>query len=255
MKIRELYGIIDSFCPKTLSCSWDNDGIMVSPSLDAEVKRVLLSLDATYEAVSYAADYGYDTLITHHPMLFRGAKSVSETNLSGRRIIRALSSDVTVMSFHTRLDACEGGVNDELMKRLGFVTTGAFGDEESPMLARFADIPPMTARELACLVRDKLGCTAVRLNGKADAVVRKIGVCGGDGKDFIYPAMSAGCDAFITGDAGYNMAGDAQEEGIVTIEAGHYHTEAPVLSVLERLVRESCGAEIGYFDSCTYSVI
>lgn len=134
MKIRELYGIIDSFCPKNLSCSWDNDGIMVSPSLDAEVKRVLLSLDATYEAVSYAADYGYDTLITHHPMLFRGAKSVSETNLSGRRIIRALSSDVTVMSFHTRLDACEGGVNDELMKRLGFVTTGAFGDEESPRL-------------------------------------------------------------------------------------------------------------------------
>lgn len=77
MKTRELYNIIDAFCPKTLSCSWDNDGIMVSPSLDAEVKRVLLSLDATYEAVSYAADYGYDTLITHHPMLFRGAKSVN----------------------------------------------------------------------------------------------------------------------------------------------------------------------------------
>lgn len=78
MKTRELYNIIDAFCPKTLSCSWDNDGIMVSPSLDAEVKRVLLSLDATYEAVSYAADNGYDTLITHHPMLFRGAKSVNE---------------------------------------------------------------------------------------------------------------------------------------------------------------------------------
>ena len=74
MKTRELYGIIDAFCPKTLSCSWDNDGIMVSPSLDAEVKRVLLSLDATYEAVSYAADYGYDTLITHNPMRQRCEK-------------------------------------------------------------------------------------------------------------------------------------------------------------------------------------
>ena len=95
----------------------------------------------------------------------------------------------------------------------------------------------------------------MRLNGKSDAVVRKIGVCGGDGKDFIYAALSAGCDAFITGDAGYNMAGDAQEEGIVTIEPAHYHTEAPVLSVVERLVRESCGAEVGFFNSCTYSVI
>lgn len=255
MTVSELYKKIDAFCPRELSCSWDNDGIMTSPDLSAPVRRVLISLDATFEAVNFAAEHGFDTLLTHHPMLFRGAKNVTPDTLSGRRIIRALSSGVTVMSFHTRLDACDGGVNDALLGRLGLTRAGKFGDSESPELGRIAQIEPVTAAELAILVKNRLGCDAVRLNGKADKKVTRVGVCGGDGKDFVYPALSCGCDAFITGDAGYNMTGDAQEEGIVTIEAGHYHTEAPVLSVLERLVREADGeAECRFYDSCTYKI-
>lgn len=252
----ELYKKIDAFCPRELSCSWDNDGIMASPELSGQVKRVLLSLDATFEAVNYAAKNGFDILLTHHPMLFRGAKNVTPDTLSGRRIIRAISSGVTVMSFHTRLDACDGGVNDALLNKLGFVCAEKFGDSESPELGRIAKIEPMTAGELAAIVKEKLGCDSVRLNGKSERTVTRVGVCGGDGKDFIYPALSCGCDAFITGDAGYNMAGDAQEEGIVTIEAGHYHTEAPVLDVLHRLVRDAAGDEVecGFYDSCTYQI-
>ncbi len=255
MTVRELYNVIDSFCPKSLSCSWDNDGIMVSGDLDREVYKVLLTLDATIDALEYACDNGYDVIITHHPMLFRGMKSVNETSVSGRRVLRAILSGITVLSFHTRLDACEGGVNDVLMSRLGFEVNGYFGDEESPRLGRTAEISPMTAEQLALHVKERLGCDAVRLNGKTDKVVSTVGVCGGDGKDFIYPALAAGCDAIITGDAGYNMAADAQEDGIITVEAGHYHTEAPVLTALEKLVRENSDARIGYFDSCTYKII
>ncbi|MGN1408867.1 MAG: Nif3-like dinuclear metal center hexameric protein [Eubacteriales bacterium] len=257
MTATELYKKIDAFCPKELSCSWDNDGIMASCDLSAQVRRVLISLDATFEAVDFAAKNGFDTLVTHHPMLFRGAKNVTPETLAGRRIIRALSSGVTVMSFHTRLDACDGGVNDALLNKLGFVCAEKFGDSESRDLGRIAQIEPMTAGKLALLVKIRLGCDSVRLNGRPDRIVTRVGVCGGDGKDFIYPALSSGCDAFITGDAGYNMAGDAQEEGIITIEAGHYHTEVPVLEVLERLVKEAAGDEVecSFFDSCTYSVI
>lgn len=255
MTEKELYSVIDSFCPRGLSCSWDNDGIMVSGNLDKEVNKVLLTLDATSDALEYACENGYDTVLTHHPMLFRGMKNVTEASLSGRRVLRALSSGITVMSFHTRLDACTGGVNDALASRLGFNAVDYFGDDESPKLGRIVEIPSVTAEELACHVKKMLGCDAVRLNGKPSTVVSRIGICGGDGKDFIYPALAAGCNAFITGDAGYNMAADASEDGIITIEAGHYHTEAPVLSVLEKLVRENCGADVGYFDSCTYKVL
>ena len=57
------------------------------------------------------------------------------------------------------------------------------------------------------------------------------------------------------GDGGYNMAGDASEEGIVTIECGHYHSEAVVLEPLALAVREVSGAETVIHNSCTYTVL
>ncbi|MBQ8187254.1 MAG: Nif3-like dinuclear metal center hexameric protein [Clostridia bacterium] len=255
MTVNELHKALSEKYPKTLSCAWDNDGIMVSADTDAEVKRVLAALDATHETVKYAAANGFDTVVTHHPMLFKGAKSVTMANTSGRRILDAAKSGVSVLSFHTRLDAGEGGVNDCLCRACGMEPTEFFGDDEAPALGRIAVCEPMTARALAQLVKEKLGCDAVRLNGNPDRTVTRIGFCGGDGKDFIYPALSAGCDAFVTGDGGYNMAGDASEEGIVTIECGHYHSEAVVLAPLAERIRELSGAETVIYNSCTYTVI
>ena len=104
-------------------------------------------------------------------------------------------------------------------------------------------------------IKTALGCTSVRLNGDPEKIVRRMAVCGGDGKDFIYPALAAGADLFLTGDAGYNMAGEAAEDGIVTVEAGHYHTEAPVCAILADGIREITGAETEIYDSCTYTVL
>ena len=114
MTVYELHRALSEKYPKTLSCSWDNDGIMVSPDTGAEVKRVLVALDATHETVKYAAEHGFDTVVTHHPMLFKGVKSVTMASTSGRRILDAAMAGVSVVSFPTRLDAAVGGVNDAL---------------------------------------------------------------------------------------------------------------------------------------------
>lgn len=255
MTVYELHKALSERYPKTLSCAWDDDGIMISADTGAEVRRVLTALDATHETVKYAAANGFDTVVTHHPMLFKGVKSVTMANTSGRRILDAALNGLSVLSFHTRLDAAADGVNDALCCACGLEPTETFGDEEAPELGRIAVTEPMTAGELARLVKEKLGCDMVRLNGNPDTIVTRIGFCGGDGKDFIYPALSAGCQAFVTGDAGYNMAGDAAEEGIVTIEAGHYHSEAVVLEPLANAVRECTGAEVVIYSSCTYRIL
>jgi len=260
MKVGELYRILDEKYPKTLSCSWDNDGLMVCPDENAEVKRVLVTLDVTRKTIAYAAQKGFDMVITHHPMLFRGLKSVTAHTLRGQNVLTALQNGITVMSFHTRLDAAEGGVNDALCQALGLMADGTFGDEDAPGLGRMLTLAgvgeaPLTAGEIAEHVKKALGCIAVRLNGDPDAPVRRMAVCGGDGKDFIYPALAAGADLFLTGDAGYNMAGEGADEGIVTLEAGHYHTEAPVCPVLAEVVRELTGAYTEVYGSCTYTVL
>ncbi len=255
MTVSELHNRLSELYPKTLSCSWDNDGIMVSRDTDAEVKRVLVALDATEAVVRYAVENGFDTVLTHHPMLFRGPKSVTPNVLAGRKILDAAISGVSVISLHTRLDAGEGGVNDQLCRAVGFEPTDSFGDDDAPTLGRIADIEPITARELAVLVKDKLGCDSLRVTGDLESVITRVGFCGGDGKDFVIPALLSGCGAYITGDAGYNMAQDASEDELLTIEVGHYHSEAPVCSRLSALATEIAGAETEIFDSCAYKII
>ncbi len=255
MTVAELHEKLSEKFPKTLSCSWDNDGIMVSADLNTEVKKVLVALDASYEVIKYAKENGYDTVLTHHPMLFRGVKSVTGESLSGKRILEAVRGGVSVISMHTRMDAGDGGVNDALCEKLGFKQIGKFGDDEAPTLGRIAEVDGMSGEELAHLVKDKLGCSAVRVTGNMKKSIHKIALCGGDGKDFIYPALGEGCDAYITGDAGYNMAQDAGEDGLITIEVGHYHSEAPVCEVLVKLAQELAGVRADIYDSCAYRLI
>ena len=48
----------------------------------------------------------------------------------------------------------------------------------------------------------------------------------------------------------YNSMLDAYDMGINIIEAGHYFTEAPVLSVLENMIKEADGGiNTVYFNS------
>lgn len=261
MNIAELHDKLTELYPRRLSAEWDNDGIMVSGDMNAVVERVMIALDPSYGTLKYAAERGFDTVITHHPLLFRPIKSVNEMTLSGKRVVEAMRAGISILSFHTRLDAADGGVNDALCKRLGFVPTEKFGDEEAPEIGRIVTLQSkISAAELAVRVRDTLGCRSVRMNRQSSADVNKqcihrIAVCGGDGKGMIYPAISAGCDAFITGDAGYNMALDAAEEGLITIEAGHYHTEAPVCEALADTVFKLTGIRAEIFDSCGYELI
>ena len=114
MKIRELYNALDARMPRSLSCSWDNDGLMCCPDGNKTVNRVLVALDVTGEVVEYAKANGYDVIISHHPFIFNGLKSVDDEGYISKKLISLVKADIAVMSFHTRLDAVEGGVNDKL---------------------------------------------------------------------------------------------------------------------------------------------
>ena len=67
-------------------------------------------------------------------------------------------------------------------------------------------------------------------------MVKRVALVGGDGKDFVRDALLAGADTFVTGNLSYNLMEEASELGINLIEAGHYHTEVPVLNFLAELL-------------------
>ncbi len=248
MNVKELYSALDAMWGRSLSAEWDNDGLMCASDVQRPVTRAVVALDATITAIRRAEKTG-SVLITHHPMIFHGAKTVVAGDAIPDRIIEAVRSGVAVMSFHTRLDAADGGVNDALAAEVGISDISKFGDDETPTLGRIGTlVSPVTLEEFALFVKNALGAPFVRFTGDGMKTVSKIAVVGGSGGDFIDAARSAGADVLLTGECGYNRAEDGAENGrIAVLEAGHYHTEAPVLPVMAKVVG-SLGIETELFE-------
>ncbi len=234
MTFYELYNKLNQCYTEDLRCEWDNDGIMCSDDLDREVKRILIALDVTMDTVKYACENGFDTIISHHPLVFRSQKSLTPLAYTQNKLIALIKNGVGVMSFHTRLDASKGGVNDVLASILNLENVAA--DTCDP-IGRIGYLSQeLELEEFAKDVKEALSAPVVLFSG--NKAVKKVYVVGGDGKDLIENAIESGCDTIITGRASYNTAVDAKDMGINIVEAGHFFTENPVCTALESKIRE-----------------
>lgn len=238
MTIEQLNQFIEQRVPRTLSCSWDNDGLLCCSDPLREVRRVLVALDVTETTVEAAVENGYDLLLTHHPLIFRPIKALTPAACVPRKLLRLVGAGISAIALHTRLDALDGGVNDALAEALGAPVVGRFPCEDA-LEGRIVRLEqPMTAAAFAVYAREKLNAGAVNL-ADAGLPVQTVGLVGGEGGDFICAAKAAGCDTYLTGRAGYHLMLDAAESGINVIEAGHFATERPVCARLCELVREA----------------
>ncbi len=232
MTVKQLYEELDKRIPSSLSCDWDNDGLMCCPEPDREVRRVLVCLDATADACRRAIKGGYDLIVTHHPFIFKGLKRIEPSDFISAKAIELIKHGISVFSFHTRLDALEGGVNDTLVELLGLFDVIPFAEG----IGRIGTLPTeCSAEDLAKKVKALLSADGVLL---ADAKIpcRRVAVLGGNGNDDIEEAMSLGADTYISGDFAYHSKTDAPDRGINLIEAGHFQTEDPVCRVLCGLI-------------------
>ena len=238
MTVFELYRFLEDKFPCALSASWDNDGAACLPAPAREVRRVLVALDATERVVNRAVEGDFDLLLTHHPLLFRGVKSLTPFAAVPRKLLSLARSGVTALSYHTRLDAAEGGVNDVLARALGLVHVKPLACESEPACVRIGELPlAMDATAFAAEVKARLGLPAVLVSGTG--TVKTVAICGGEGGDFLDAARAAGADIYLSGRIGYHRMIDAPEEGIIAMEIGHFASEVLVCEALAALVREA----------------
>ncbi len=235
MNVKELYTYFDSLFPAELSCHWDNDGLMCASDLSREVKKVLVTLDVSEAAVEYALSNSFDAIISHHPLIFRPIKNIHEDN--AKKLIALIKNDVAVMSFHTRLDAVCGGVNDRFAALLGLIDTCAFGPD-GEMMGRVGMLEnEMALQDFAEKVKAALSCEKI-LVADAGRPVKKVAILGGDGKDFVASALSCGADTYITGRMSYNIMVEAREMCINLVEAGHFYTEDHICEYIREKISE-----------------
>ena len=147
-----------------------------------------------------------------------------------RGLITLLRSGISHICAHTNLDCAPGGVNDVLAEALQLREIAVLDDCFGGML-RWGTVREQPLNEFLQFVKDTLRCDGLRFcdGGKP---VRKVAVGGGGCADALQDAVRAGCDTLVTSDIKYNQFWDARDLGLNIIDAGHFHTENPVVAVL-----------------------
>lgn len=243
MTVEQLIEKLDEIFPKSLSEPWDNDGIDVLPDKNAEVTRVLCALDCTSVAIEKAKELGCNVIITHHPLVFKSLGSVSDSDSVGKRVIECIKSGIAVISFHTRLDIVEGGVNDTLADLLCIENTESFIP-----YGRIGDVKEQSFESFASLVASALHIEKSELSlVKANADVKRVAIVSGGGKDEINAVVAAGADTFVTGEVTHSAMIDCKELGLNLICATHYATERIIVPVLAEKLRGLAPSEVYVF--------
>lgn len=118
MKIKDIVTALEAWAPRSLQEDYDNSGLQVGDP-EVAVDSALVCLDCTEAVVEEAAAKGCGLIIAHHPLIFRGLKSLVARTYVERTLLLALKHGIAVYAIHTNLDNVLDGVNGEIASRLG----------------------------------------------------------------------------------------------------------------------------------------
>ena len=230
--VADVLNFMETLAPRSMKMDWDNVGLLCG-SRSTPVTKILVALDPFEHVCREAADWGAELIVTHHPIIFQAMKAVTDDTSIGRGIMTLIRNDISAINAHTNLDQAPGGVNDVLAQTLGLRNIQIINPLGDPAfgLLRCGEVPEQSLDAFLPTIKASLGCDGLRYvdGGKA---VRKVAVGGGSCAGAMREALDAGCDTFVTADVKYNQFWDARDLGLNLIDAGHFHTENPVVAVL-----------------------
>ncbi|MBQ2084041.1 MAG: Nif3-like dinuclear metal center hexameric protein [Firmicutes bacterium] len=219
---KELFlNVLNDIAPLSLQEEWDNSGVQIAFG-DREISRVLVALEVTKDVIREAKREHCDFILCHHPLLFHPVKCIEPEFTVGAYIQELIRADIGVYAAHTCFDKAPGGNNDYLMKALGC----AFPEELAGGIARIGRLDrPVSFDEFISDVNAACGYEGLKIQGDSRREVQTIALCTGAGGEYVYDAVKAGADVYISGDISHHDAQAAKDLGICLIDAGHYGTE------------------------------
>ena len=210
--------------PLDTACDFDNVGLLVGDG-NASVTKAVVCLDCDINTVNYAKSIGAELVITHHPVIFSGLKSI----LAGGVVYELVKSDISVISMHTNLDIAAGGVTERLCEAIGLTNVKEFIAHDG-FLIREADCDIHDADALAQRIKQGLGGAVKYADSGRE--IRRVLVCSGSGGNYLGDVIWGGYDALISADIKHNVFIDAVNAGVTVFDAGHYASENVIVKPL-----------------------
>jgi len=242
--VKEIFDYVQEKAPFELQFGFDNAGFLVGRG-DRPVSKILIALDITEAVALEAAEIGAELVISHHPVIWDGPKSITDSSLIGRKLLALIENKTAAICAHTNLDSVADGVNDALARTLGLTEIDQLRQEGVDEQGRPYGIGRVgilpngggSCEQFAASVKQMLGSHGVRFvdSGKP---VHKVAVGGGSCGDYVDDAIAKGCDTFVTADIKYDGFLDAKAKGLNLIDAGHFPTENIICPILADWLKE-----------------
>ena len=239
MKAKQVLDALEQYAPLPLQDSYDNAGLQIGLTAEQEVTGALLCLDVTEAIIDEAERMGCNLVVAHHPLLFRGLKSITGQNYVERCVIKAIQKGIGIYAAHTNLDNAEGGVNYRIAETIG-LTNLSFLDAKSETTAAGAGVIgelPTAEDEWEFLERIKalFGIQCIRHNQLSGRKIQRVALCGGAGGFLLSNAISQGADAFLTGEMRYHDY-FGHENDLLIAEMGHYESEQYTIDIFAEVL-------------------
>lgn len=246
---------LNQVAPFALAESWDNVGLLIGDP-GREVRSLLFGLDPSLALLDEAISRGIDTIVTHHPCIFRPLPFVNIATPGGAFLERALTHKVNVVACHTNFDSAVDGVSDALAKLLKLeavhplqVTAGS--NDGKTGLGRIGtyDQPLVFSDFMECLFQT-VACENVQLAGVEPSEIRCVALCGGSGSDLAEEAYRQKADIYISSEIKHSTAVWATDAGFCVIDATHYGTEKPAMLLLAQNIEAFAQKNNWHVDFC-----
>ena len=259
VKIKEVLSALERFAPLPLQESWDNAGLQVGLT-ETEVSGALLCLDVNERIVDEAVQKGCNLIVSHHPLLFRGLKTISDLTDVQRTVMKAIQKGICVVSMHTNMDNARGGVNFKIAEKLGLQQVRFFAPKTvdgieagSGVIGELSE--PMAADDFILKVKKTFDVECALCNELLKRPVRKIAICGGAGDFLLDAALAEGADAFITGEMHYHQY-FGYEQAIQICVIGHYQSEQFTAEIFRDIIQKDCpGVRTEIAETCTNPIL
>jgi dinuclear metal center YbgI/SA1388 family protein len=259
MKLGDCIQAIEKLFPLSWAEDWDNPGLLSGDPM-SNIERISVSLDATVQTVTRAAESGSNLLVTHHPAFIHPLKRLTPDFHEGATLFEAIRRGVALYSIHTNWDVSPEGVNRVLAEKAGLADPlplsqgfrGAWG------LGAYGELAVhSTLSQLAAHIMKAWDLSWIRVLGEPTKPVGRIALCGGAGGDTLQDAVRQGVDAFITADLRYHQILAGRFSGLSLLVCDHGEMESASLDRLTELIISSTGLPAkrltknppsGYFD-------
>ncbi|HLS12798.1 MAG TPA: Nif3-like dinuclear metal center hexameric protein [Flavobacteriaceae bacterium] len=118
MYVQDVMDILDEFAPLSYAEGFDNTGLLVGDA-HQKVTGILVTLDTLEEVVDEAIAKNCNLIVSFHPIIFSGLKSITGKTYVERVVLKAIRNNISIYAIHTALDNNWQGVNHGILNRLG----------------------------------------------------------------------------------------------------------------------------------------